>query len=381
MTVNGPISYSRYSLRPSDRNSKAKLLAEENIKSISPLDCALGIDKLPFKMTMNMMLRVAYFAQNQISYQSAEDAVRNIYGLTINDDTIRLVTNHIGKQIFEEDCRKAEETYSLLQCGKLSFPKNKKGTIYIETDGAALNTRHKNDDGSTWRENKLGVVFSSDHIHYWKNKKGERQHRINRREYISYVGSVKEFSKHLFCCAVRNGYGKYKNAVILSDGAAWIRNMKEELFPDAQQILDYFHLSENVYDYAKALFNMKEEKYKPWAESICRELKAGEHQKVLKEIAAYKDKSLPAGTVNLYTYIVNNINNINYPEYESEGYFIGSGAIESGNKIVLQRRLKQAGMRWNTETAQYLLSLKSKSESGLWLRDVIEFIKRGQGNN
>ncbi|MDR0684516.1 MAG: hypothetical protein LBF83_05255 [Spirochaetaceae bacterium] len=32
----------------------------------------------------------------------------------------------------------------------------------------------------------------------------------------------------------------------MSDGAAWIRNMVEELFPDAQQILDFFHLCENV---------------------------------------------------------------------------------------------------------------------------------------
>ena len=124
---------------------------------------------------------------------------------------------------------------------------------------------------------------------------------------------------------------------------------------------------------------MKEEKYIPWAEEICKELKAGNCQNVLKEISVYKDKTFPAGTVNLYTYITNNINNINYPEYEAEGYFIGSGAIESGNKIVLQRRLKQAGMRWNTETAQYLLNLKSKAESGLWLKDVVDFTKNWIG--
>ena len=45
--------------------------------------------------------------------------------------------------------------------------------------------RHKNDEGSTWRENKLGVVYSSDHIYYWKNKKGEREHRITKRDYVS----------------------------------------------------------------------------------------------------------------------------------------------------------------------------------------------------
>ena len=61
--------------------------------------------------------------------------------------------------------------------------------------------------------------------------------------------------------------------------------------------------------------------------------------------------------------------------YKAKGYFCGSGAIESGNKIVLQKRLKQAGMRWEPQTAQYLLTLKTKYESGRWERDVVDFIK------
>jgi len=56
--------------------------------------------------------------------------------------------------------------------------------------------------------------------------------------------------------------------------------------------------------------------------------------------------------------------------YESKGYFIGSGAIESGNKIFLQDRLKRAGMRWNIPTAQAMLTLKTKAGSDLWYTDV-----------
>jgi hypothetical protein len=69
-------------------------------------------------------------------------------------------------------------------------------------------------------------------------------------------------------------------------------------------------------------------------------------------------------------YIRNNINNIDYTAYIKKGYFIGSGAIESGNKTVLQKRLKQAGMCWNTKTAQFLLTLRAKEASKLWHRDV-----------
>ena len=206
------------------------------------MDDALGISDLPFKMTPELMLRCAYWAQNQCSYQAAEDVIKNTYNLSVNDDTIRLVTNFIGKLVFENDCKRTSETYQKLTSGKEKFKNNKSGVLYIEADGAALNTRHKNSEGSTWRENKLGVVYSSDNIHRWTSKKGTKEHRIEKREYISFIGSVDEFKKHLYSTAINNGYGKYKDTVVISDGAAWIANMVTEVFPDAQHILDLFHL-------------------------------------------------------------------------------------------------------------------------------------------
>ena len=352
------------------------MLAAEGVKSVAPLDCYLGIAGLPFKMTVEMMLRLAYWAQNQCSYQAAEKTVSDIDGIYVNDDTIRLVTNHIGGIVFAEDWRRAEEAYSLLDSGRLPYTRNKKGVLYIQTDGAALNTRHRNNDGSTWRENKLGVVFSSDNIREWTDRHGDRQHKIQKREYTSYIGGVSEFKKLLLSCAIRNGYGSYKETVLIADGATWIRNMREELFPDAQQILDYFHLCENVYNFAKSIFTMNELKYRPWAKDICYALRKSETTRVLKEIKSLASKTKDFLAVDLHGYILNNINHIDYKTYEQKGYFIGSGAIESGNKVVLQRRLKQAGMRWNTKTAQNMLTLTAKNESGLWLRDVSSLIHK-----
>jgi hypothetical protein len=289
--------------------------------------------------------------------------------IRINDDTIRQVTNYVGGKVFENDCTKADEAFSALTSGKLELMQTKKGVVYIQTDGAALNTRSRDESGSSWRENKLGEVFNTGNIRYWTNHKGERQHQIMQKEYISLVGPAEVFKKHLFACALRNGYGKYKETVVISDGATWIRNMVEELFPDAQQILDYFHLCENVHTYAKALFSNDALKYTPWAKSICALLKKSQYKIVLQELET-KDKKPNGCSVNLYGYISNNIKNIDYVDYEKKGYFIGSGAIESGNKIVLQDRLKRAGMRWNTATAQAMLTLKTKAESNVWFRDV-----------
>ncbi len=114
---------------------------------------------------------------------------------------------------------------------------------------------------------------------------------------------------------------------------------------------------------------MNEKAYMPWAERICGLLKEGKWQQVLREDLD-PDEKYP-NTVNLYHYINENREHINYPMYESEGFFIGSGAVESSNKVIVQKRLKQAGMRWNPQTAQYILTLVAKWESELWQSDVV----------
>ena len=97
---------------------------------------------------------------------------------------------------------------------------------------------------------------------------------------------------------------------------------------------------------------------------------------VLKDLNRYKGTPARPGSVNLYTYIENNRDNIDYPAYRAMGLFVGSGAIESGNKIVLQNRLKLPGMRWNVPTAQYMLSLKAKIASNQWDSVVVPLINR-----
>ncbi len=134
------------------------------------------------------------------------------------------------------------------------------------------------------------------------------------------------------------------------------------------QILDFFHLSENVYSYGKAKFKMNESQYIPWADEKCKKLRDGKWKEVLGELdpeETYKN------TVNLYHYINSNKEHIDYPQYSAMGLFIGSGAIESSIKIIVQRRFKQAGMRWGVSTAQYLMTLVSKWESELWESDVV----------
>ena len=330
-----------------------------------PLDARLGIDKTRHGLTDEMRVETAFYGQNQSSFEAAQKMIKKIYGMEINSETIRQVTEEIGRAVFEVDAKKARETIENMDRINMADDSDKQEkTLYLMTDGAAVNTRVEDENGSTWRENKTVIAFTNrDMI-----KRKDGSHIIVRKEYSALIGSAEEFKGFVLNTALKSGYGQIKEVVVIADGAAWIRNMCGEIFPEATQILDLYHLKENIYTYAKGRFNQDEKRYVPWAERLASLIENGETDRALDEIP--EDDSGQPKTVNLKTYIKNNRDKINYSEYKKRGWFVGSGAIESANKTIVQRRLKQAGMRWSVSGAQALLTLRCKDESGLWDREV-----------
>ena len=49
---------------------------------------------------------------------------------------------------------------------------------------------------------------------------------------------------------------------------------------------------------------------------------------------------------------------IDYPHFRRQQIPIGSGNVESGHKVVMQKRMKQAGMRWAEESINPMLALR-----------------------
>jgi hypothetical protein len=189
---------------------------------------------------------------------------------------------------------------------------------------------------------------------------------ITHKEFVSYVGNVETFRILLFAKAVELKYWKYEKIIFISDGASWLRNMISELFPEAIQILDKFHLIENIYQYANFIFNENNKKVEKFKNKIIGYCYSNEYNLIIKELRKYKNIIIPNSICNLPIYLEHNKDKIDYSRYERNGWFVGSGAIESSNKTIVQFRLKQAGMRWSIEGANYLLKLRCYNESGNW---------------
>jgi len=328
-----------------------------------PLDNILGIDTLPHRMTRKFMMEVAFYGQNQSSFKDGSDMIKRTMDIEISKETVRNVTESIGYQIFEADEMKAQHTLENMDEIEVSTCP-RRSTLYVMIDGATVNTRVQDENGSTWRENKTVMVFRDKDM--VRRKNGD--HIIVKKEYMPLIGTAEEFKKFVLDAAVRFGYGNVENVVIIADGATWIRNLCNEIFPDGMQILDLYHLKENIFGYAKFLYKDDPTKYMPWAEGVIDKIESGHVDSALAMIPELMIK-LPASVVNLRTYIENNRDKINYKEYKASGFFVGSGAIESAQKVIVQRRLKQAGMRWSVKGAQCMLSLRAKHASGLWEKE------------
>jgi len=65
-------------------------------------------------------------------------------------------------------------------------------------------------------------------------------------------------------------------------------------------------------------------------------------------------------------YLFNHRSRIRYNQFRQAGYPLGSGTVESACKLVMQERMKQAGMRWSREGAQAMLALRGVLLSERW---------------
>jgi len=152
----------------------------------------------------------------------------------------------------------------------------------------------------------------------------------------------------------------------------WIRNWIEDSFPQAESILDYYHASEHLHAFAKVFFTDEKDKNK-WGHHQLSLLLESKIDTVLSNIGELAPNSKEAK--NLIEYYQANKSRMDYKRYRQIGCgIIGSGAIESAHRTVIQKRMKLSGQRWSKKCAQHMLNLRVTEMNGQWGK-VIELTK------
>ncbi len=150
--------------------------------------------------------------------------------------------------------------------------------------------------------------------------------------------------------------------------------MAESYYPNAIQILDFYHVSEYVWKVAREAFPESYKAQKEWADTQLEFLKDS-HQIKLNDFKV-DTPELKEAVKALKSYLKNNSNRIDYKTYLEKGLMIGSGVIESSNKKVVGQRLKQAGMFWSKLGANSVMTLRacylssSKNWKNFWKQKI-----------
>jgi hypothetical protein len=143
-------------------------------------------------------------------------------------------------------------------------------------------------------------------------------------------------------------------------------------FPTATcQFLDFYHLSENVYKAAWAIYGEGSKGGRRWAAAklhLARHRGGKQLLKTLKR-SRHRQKKRTARQAldDLLRYVQNHIGRMAYPELSRQGIDIGTGTQESACKNVIGRRLKGSGMRWAASNAEAMARLRALMYStGSW---------------
>lgn len=155
--------------------------------------------------------------------------------------------------------------------------------------------------------------------------------------------------------------------VFVNDGAKWIQKWIEAEYPQATQILDFYHAMSHISEYAKVCIK-QEDKRREYMLEIGHILKTEGYEIMLNKInvLASKTKRQRKQKDKLMGYLRNNKQRMDYPTYLQKGMLIGSGAIESAHRTVLQERLKRSGQRWSIKGLRNIIRLRVLNKSNHW---------------
>jgi hypothetical protein len=139
----------------------------------------------------------------------------------------------------------------------------------------------------------------------------------------------------------------------VTDGADWLQGFIDLHRSDAVRILDFPHAAEHVSDLLEALAKMGHRFPAQMLERCLHVLKQrGPHSLLRMTQHLSPELTELTGVREHLGYLRKREGLMQYPQFRRQGWPIGSGMVESANKLVVEARLKGAGMRFRTQSCQ-----------------------------
>ena len=155
----------------------------------------------------------------------------------------------------------------------------------------------------------------------------------------------------------------------VADGAPWIQRVWDWRCPKAVRILDFPHAAEHLATAAHAALGRGTMPVSEWLGSQLHALKHADAETVLTAVRALAEQAEPAAQATcqeVLGYLEARRPQLAYAAFQAQGYPIGSGMVESANKLVVEARLKGAGMHWARGNVNPMVALRAMVCSARW---------------
>jgi transposase len=220
--------------------------------------------------------------------------------------------------------------------------------------------RHgKQPDGSSkTREVKIGRLATQT----GRDKDGHPVLDENSTSYVATFDAVGGFTADIAAETLRRDFARAPRTCVIADGATWIWNLADRLWPGAVQIVDYYHATEHVHDLLDLLKpHLGGADPTPLATELKDRLYTGRIQALVDRV---RQIPLPghaeeAKVATAVAYFTKNWSRMQYASFARRGLFIGSGAAESSCKSLAENRAAMSGMRWTINGADPIIALRA----------------------
>ena len=308
-----------------------------------PLDEELGL--LPGSLSPQVQDHLSRLAV-WMPFERAAQMLAALSGVQVSEATTRRQTYTAGA---------AYEGVQATQARTAEDPSggSRSDQLVISADGAMVPLVH-----GQWAEVKtlvIGEVAAG-------QEEGEAQCR--RLSYFSRMSEASVFAEQATVETARRGVTKAKQVCAVMDGAEWIDGLVDLHRPDALRILDFPHAAQAVSAIGQ---EAGVQELESWLATQLHELKHQGPAVVLAELGRLcAHLPLNESMRQQYAYLLKREERMQYPQYQQHGWPIGSGIVESGHKVVMQARLKGAGMHWAPVHVNRLLALRTAACNDRW---------------
>ncbi|HUK66303.1 MAG TPA: ISKra4 family transposase [Anaeromyxobacteraceae bacterium] len=311
-----------------------------------PVDRLLGLPE-EGELTGELEKRILDFAVNDV-YGECAARWRLHYERRFSENLFRSTVARVGQQCTTADQGRLQEELK---------PRQKAAEVLVvEVDGSMLPIRGE----EPWKEAKVGVTYRHD--------TAGNEPISGTSRYVAVVNGLGEFAPVLEDLLEVENIDDVGKVVWLGDGAVCNWSLADQLCPDAVQILDWHHAVEHAMDCGKVLLGEDSPLLPLWQRRAEELLATGDPEALISEVMDCLELIEPRkrdtrerlqALEDLVRYYRSNARRMKYRLYREDRLPIGSGAVESAHRHVLQTRMKRAGQHWAIKNARRMARLRA----------------------